>query len=279
MIHIENLSFRYGKHRVFRGFGLDVPDGQVCLITGVNGVGKSTLLKLMAGVLHPEAGTIQFSRSMGHDPRRKIGFISDSLSLYKSLTVAHAIRYHQDVYGSPMFDDTLIRQTKIGRAQKIKDLSAGQRTIFHLSLVLSTEPEVLLIDEVIHSIDAYLRKLFLDQVIALISRRPVTVVMVNLNFYDIERLVDRVILLRSGRILVDEPIDELKSKVKKIVATGQAESLPVLFQADFSGHSEFYIYPYDPGLANVIDGRVVNLDLTEIISAFIGGEYAAQRNE
>jgi ABC-2 type transport system ATP-binding protein len=154
MIHIENLSFRYGKHRVFRGFGLDVPDGQVCLITGVNGAGKSTLLKLMAGVLHPEAGTVQFSRSMGDDPRRKTGFISDSLSLYKSLTVAQAIRYHQDVYGLRTFDDTLIHQTKIVRAQKIKDLSAGQRTIFHLSLVLSTEPEVLLIDEVIHSIDS-----------------------------------------------------------------------------------------------------------------------------
>jgi ABC-2 type transport system ATP-binding protein len=276
MLQIKNLSFRYGKHRVFQDFGLDVPDGQVCLITGVNGVGKSTLLKLFAGVLRPDAGTIEFPKSMAQDPKRKIGFISDSLSLYKSLTVGQAIRYHRDVYSVRTFDDNLIRHTKIERGQRVKDLSAGQRTIFHLSLILSTEPDILLIDEVIHSIDAYLRKLFLDQLIALISRRSVTVIMVNLNFYDIEHIVNRVILLRSGKILVDEPIEELKAKVKKIVAAKQPAALAVLSQSDFSGYSEFYVYPYEPGLAGDIEGNVVDLNLTEIISAFIGGEYAEQ---
>ena len=277
MLQIKNLSFRYGKHRVFQDFRLDVPDGQVCLITGVNGVGKSTLLKLIAGVLRPDAGTIEFPGSKGRDPKRKIGFISDNLSLYRTLTVSQAIRYHQDVYGVRSFDDSLIRHTKIEKSQKIRDLSAGQRTIFHLSLILSAEPDILLIDEVIHSIDAYLRKLFLDQLIALISKRAVTVLLVNLNFYDIEHLVDRVILLRSGRILVDEPIEELKSKVKKIVASKQPTGLAVLSQSDFSGYSEFYVYPYQPGLAGYIEGNVVDLDLTQIVSAFIGGEYAEQR--
>ena len=276
MLQVKNLFFRYGKHRIFQDFRLDIPNGQVSLITGVNGVGKSTLLRLIAGVLFPDAGTIEFPKSMGQDPKRKIGFISDSLSLYRSLTVSQAIRYHQNVYRIRTFDDNLIHHTKIERGQRVKDLSAGQRAIFHLSLILSTEPDILLIDEIIHSIDAYLRKLFLDQLIALISRRSVTVIMVNLNFYDIEHLVDRVILLRSGKILVDEPIDELKSKVKKVVATRRPESLAVLSKADFSGYSEFYVYPYEPGLADGIKGNVIDLNLTEIISAFIGGEYADQ---
>ena len=276
MLQVKNLSFRYGRHRVFQDFRLDVPDGQVCLITGINGVGKSTLLKLIAGVLRPQRGTIEFPGLKGQDPRRKIGFISDSLSLYRSLTVGQAIRFHKDVYGVQTFDDNLIRHTKIERGDKVKNLSAGQRTIFHLSLILSTEPEILLIDEVIHSIDAYLRKLFLDHLIALISRRKVTVIMVNLNFYDIEHIVDRVILFRSGRILVDEPIGELKSRVKKVVATHRPEPLAVLSSIDFPGYSEFYVYPYEPGLAVGLEGNVVDLDLTEIISGFIGGEYAEQ---
>jgi ABC-2 type transport system ATP-binding protein len=276
MLQVNNLSFRYGRHRVFQDFRLDVPDGQVCLITGINGVGKSTLLKLIAGALRPQAGTIEFPGLKGQDPRRKIGFISDSLSLYRSLTVGQAIRFHKDVYGIQTFDDNLIRRTKIERGHKVKNLSAGQRTIFHLSLILSTEPDIILIDEVIHSIDAYLRKLFLDHLIALISRRKVTVIMVNLNFYDIEHIVDRVILLRSGSILVDEPIGELKSKVKKIVAARRPGSLAVLSSTDFSGYSEFYVYPYEPALAGGIEGNVVDLDLTEIISGFIGGEYAEQ---
>lgn len=274
MIEIEGLSFSYGKTKIFGDFSLRIPQGQVCLITGINGVGKSTLLRLMAGVLRPAQGEIRFAPNMGSDPRRKIGFISDVLSLYESLTIAQAIDLHKSVYALPSFDDSLIRHAKIGRNQKIKELSTGQRTIFHLSLVLSIEPEILLIDEIIHSIDAYLRKIFLEQIVQLLLKRPVTVVMVNLNFHDIEHLVERVILLRSGKIAVDENIEDLKAKVKKIVSGNRPESLNILSQIDYSNHSEFYVYPYANDLKEKIEGEIVDLNLTEIVSAFIGGEYA-----
>jgi len=215
MIGIKDLSFSYGKLKLFENFNLEVPEGEVCLITGINGVGKSTLLRLIAGALHPAGGDILFDEKIGRDPRRKIGFISDILSLYESLTVARSIDFHMSVYNLSKYDNSLIRHTKIGLDQKIKDLSTGQKTIFHLSLILSTEPEILLIDEIIHSIDAYLRRLFLEQLIQLQSERKLTILMVNLNFHDIEHIVERVILLKSGTIAVDEKIDDLKAKVKK----------------------------------------------------------------
>jgi ABC-2 type transport system ATP-binding protein len=274
MITAKDLSFSYGKLKVFENFNLDIPEGQVCLITGINGVGKSTLLRLMAGVLRPAKGEIVFDEKLGDDPRRKIGFISDILSLYESLTVSQSINLHKSVYGLSEFDDSLIRHTKIGHSQKIKELSTGQKTIFHLSLILSIEPEVLLIDEIIHSIDAYLRKVFLEQLIQLQSQRKITVVMVNLNFHDIEHMVERVILLKRGEVAVDEGIDGLKAKVKKIISASPPQSIPVLSQVNYSGHSEFFVYPFQEGLRNQIEGDVVDLNLTEIISAFIGGEYA-----
>jgi len=88
MISIKDLFFSYGKLKVFQKFSLDVPEGEVCLITGINGVGKSTLLRLIAKVLRPAGGEIIFDKKLGQDPRHKIGFISDILSLYDSLTVA-----------------------------------------------------------------------------------------------------------------------------------------------------------------------------------------------
>jgi len=273
MIEIKDLSFSYGKIRVFKNFNMQIPEGQVCLITGINGVGKSTLLRLIARVLKPAGGEIVFDEKMGDDPRRKIGFISDILSLYESLTVIQAIDFHKSVYGLSQFDDSLIRHTKISRDQKIKELSSGQRTIFHLSLILSIEPEILLIDEIIHSIDAYLRTIFLEQLIQLQSQRKLTIIMVNLNFHDIEHIVERVILLKSGQIAVDEKIDALKAKVKKIISA-VPPTLPVVSQIDYSDHSEFFVYPYEEKNREQIDGEVVDLDLTEIVSAFIGGEYA-----
>lgn len=274
MLTIKDLSFNYGKLKVFKNFNLHVPEGQVCLITGINGVGKSTLLRLIAGVLRPAKGEIILSEKMGESPKYKLGFISDILSLYESLTVAQLIDFHKSVYNLSQYDDYLIRHTKIGHKQKIKELSKGQKTILHLSLILSAEPELLLIDEIIHSIDAYLRRIFLEQLIQLQEQRKLTIIMVNLNFHDIEHMVERVILLKSGQIAVDEEIDALKAKVKKIVSAVPPQSLPVLSQIDYSDHSEFFVYPYKEELKEKIEGEVVDLDLTEIVSAFIGGEYA-----
>jgi ABC-2 type transport system ATP-binding protein len=274
VIDIKGLSFSFGKNQVFKDFNLQIPDGQVCLITGINGVGKSTLLRLMAGVLRPDRGEIRYDAKLGADPRRKVGFVSDALSLYESLTVAEAIGLHESVYGLSSFDDSLVQHTKIGYGQKVRELSIGQRTIFHLSLILSFEPDVLLVDEIIHSIDAYLRRIFLEQIVQLLSTRRMTVVMVNVNFHDIERLVERVILLKSGEITVDENIDDLKAKVKKIVGQSQPTSLNVLSRIDYSDHSEFFVYPFNDRLRETIEGDVFDLNLTEIVSAFIGGEYA-----
>ena len=274
MIEIKNLSFRYGKTKVFENFNLQISGGQVCLITGINGMGKSTLLRLMAGVLRPADGGIVYGEKLEDDSRRKIGFISDILSLYESQTVAQAIAYHKSIYNISSFDDTLIKHTKIGYDQKIKELSSGQRTILHLSLILSTEPELLLIDEIIHSIDAYLRRVFLEQLVQLLTERHITVVMVNLNFHDIEHLVERVILLKAGEIAVDEDIDALKAKVKKILSDRPPETLNILSQIDYSDHSEFFVYPFDEKSIEALEGDVVDLNLTEIVTAFIGGEYA-----
>ena len=91
---------------------------------------------------------------------------------------------------------------------------------------MPTEPEILLIDEIIHSIDAYLRRIFLEQLIQLQSDRQLTIIMVNLNFHDIEHIVERVILLKSGKIDVDEKIDDLKLKVKKISKLSKKDHNP-----------------------------------------------------
>lgn len=274
MIEVRGLSFSYGKTNVFKDFDLSIPEGQICLITGINGVGKSTLLRLMAGVLRPDKGEIRYDARLGADPRRKLGFVSDALSLYESLNVTEAIAFHKSVYSLSSFDDSLVRHTKIGYGQKVRELSIGQRTILHLSLILSLEPEVLLVDEIIHSIDAYLRRIFLEQIVQLLSKRRLTVVMINVNFHDIEHLIERVILLKSGKIAVDENIEDLKAKVKKIVSQKPPAAMNVLSRIEYADHSEFFVYPFQDRLRETIEGDVFDLNLTEIVSAFIGGEYA-----
>jgi ABC-type multidrug transport system ATPase subunit len=276
MIKIKNLTFGYGrgKRPLFQSFNLEIQQGETVLITGINGAGKTTLLRLLAGVLLPRSGSLEFSPQLGKDPRARIGFISDKVRLYEDMTLAAAIRYHSSIYSVSRFDRSLLDKTRLTLDKKIKNLSAGQRLIFHLSLILSAQPDILLIDEVIHSIDAYLREMFLNSLLELMAQRQVTVIMVNLNFHDIEKIPQRVILLRDGEIAVDESIEQLKQKVKKVVTANELTAgVPILFSTVYGDTYEYYVYPFEDRFREVLEGEIRDLNLNDIIKAFIGGQY------
>jgi len=243
MIKINSLTFSYGDNPLFNNFNLEIPKNQTLLITGINGVGKSTLLKLMAGVLKPIMGKIKYDGRPIEKIKKRIGFISDSMSLYNDMKISNLISLHKRMFGIDEFYDSLIKHTKIKYSQKVGQLSIGQRAILHLSLILSQKPKIILIDEVLPSIDAYLRELFLNELLKVIAEGDITVVMVNLNFHDIESLVNRVILLKNGKIEIDEPIDILKSRVRKLICEKVPENLPVIFNQKFGNYFESFIYP------------------------------------
>jgi ABC-2 type transport system ATP-binding protein len=276
MIKIEDMGFAYGRRGVLRDFNLHIKEGETTLITGINGTGKTTLLRLMAGVLFPQRGSIHYSEKLGPDPRGKIGFISDRMHLYENMTLSSAIRFHSRVYRIGEFDMSLMEQARLQPDQRIGDLSAGQKLIFHLGLILAAQPDILLIDEVIHSIDAFLREMFLNRLLECMAQRNVTLILVNLNYHDIENIPQRVILLKNGRVAVDEPIEDLKAKVKKLVSAEEISGIPSLYTRHYADRFEYYAYPFSPDLAARTKGgpKVVDLNLDEIIKAFIGGEYA-----
>ena len=270
MIELENVHFAFGRKKVYEELSLKLVPGQTTLITGVNGAGKSTLLRLMAGVLLPDKGRIHYHESLGPQPKRRTGFISDALSLYGDLTVGETLRFHQRMFGLDEMDESLLKQASIALNQKIAHLSVGQRTIVHFSLIFSQNPRMLLIDEVIHGLDAYLRQCVLDRLLEYLEKKDVTVVFVNINFHDIEFLVDRVILLKGGHVLVDASLDSLKARVRRVIGTRMPDSGQILWQRSLGGETEWYVYGKEG-----MGGEGINL--TEIVAAFIAGEYGHAR--
>ena len=273
MIRLSNLSFAYGSKKVLEDFSLELSAGETVMITGPNGVGKSTILRLLAGVLIPVSGKIDHGLPEGTDPRRKTAFLPDSLSIYRSMTPAQAAEFHAGFYNTEPSDLELALKAGIDVNSKISDLSVGQRVLVHLSLILSTDPELILIDEVLHSVDPYLRDIVFRQLIAVMEKRNPIVVMVNLNFHEIEHLADRVIFLGRTGIRLDESVDDLKAKTRRIIAEEIPPDYSILLSETVMGKKQHIVYPFDEQAEGTNFESIQKMDLTEIMTAFMGGEY------
>ena len=277
IITVQDLCLNFGKKRVLDHLDVRFEKGKTVLIAGNNGVGKSSFLKCLAGVLFPDAGEIRIAESV---PKEKIAFISDKMSLFDDLTLAQGIEFHSRLFNvkNADFDRSLLQQLRLDMDQKIKGLSVGERAIYHFSLLLSQQPEILLLDEIIHTIDPYLRELFLEALIGLIDELNTTVIMVNHTFSDMGRLPERVLIMENGRFVFDEPSEDVHKKIKKIVTKKEiAADIPVIFINQSPLYNEYYIYPYVEGMRAGIGCEFQDVDLTEIVKSFIGGYYAKKR--
>ena len=274
---IENLKVSIGRKTVLDNIHIQFQKGESVVIAGKNGAGKTTFLKCLANVILPDQGFIEFSEKVSPE---KMGYISDQLSLFENYTVKKGIDFHSAVYRIQDFDYTLINELKLNLNQKIKSLSAGERTLYHLALILAQKPEILFVDEIIHVIDPYLREKFLETVIDLIDRFQTTVVMVNHTFTEIEKIPDRVLVMEKGQFILDEKAEDLGGKLKKVVAKEEIpEEVPCVFKREASYLKEYFIYPFDEAFRKKYPNDYKDINLNEIIKAFIGGQYAKERNQ
>lgn len=277
MIEVKDLTFKFGNKTVLENVNVRFRDGEFVLIAGNNGAGKSTFLKCLMGIISPTGGEIRFDKNLS---RKKIGFVTDRLSLFENLSIQEAIALHCRVYGISSFNDELLGQLELDKTGKVKDLSVGERTMLLFSLVMAQEPELLLIDEIMHALDPYIREMFLDSLLDTITRHGTTVVAVNHTFSEIEKIPERVLVLENHHFILDEKTDVLKTKIKK-VEMGPEDRLvgdiPVIYKSETPFHREYFIYPFEEEMRRIFQYDFQDLKLEEIMKSFIGGYYVKKR--
>jgi ABC-type multidrug transport system ATPase subunit len=275
VLEVRNLKVRFGKKVALGDIHVQFRKGESVVIAGSNGAGKSTLLRCLAGVIHPDKGQILYAKDV---PREKIAFISDGLSLFENMTLKQGLDFHLRTFHIHDPDESFFQQLKFSLNQKIKSLSVGERTLYHLSLLLSQKPAVLLIDEIIHAVDPYLREKFLEAVIEAIDKYGTTMITINHTFSEIQNIPERVLMMEGGRFILDEKSESLKAKIKKVVTDVELPAeIPFVFKKESAFGKEYFVYPFQDDFRRKYPHDFQSLELGEIIKALIGGEYAKKR--
>ncbi|MGD0781612.1 MAG: ABC transporter ATP-binding protein [Candidatus Aminicenantales bacterium] len=275
ILEARGLTVRYGRKYALRDLSAAFAPGEAVIIAGSNGAGKSTLLRCLAGAIIPDKGKIICGPGL---TKAKIGFISDRLSLYENWTLGEAWRFHRREFGIDAAERPSIEGFFLADNRRIKSLSVGERTLFHLTLLLAQRPAVLLIDEVVHGLDPFLREKFLETVIGAMDELKTAVVMVNHTLSDTAQIPERILIMDEGRFILDERREDLLAKVKKISGDSPLPAgWPVLFETASEYRRERYIYPFPADARREAALEIEDIGLDEIVKAFIGGAYVQKR--
>ena len=218
---------------VLNGLDWQLLPGQVVGLLGRNGAGKTTLLEALLGLREPQAGRVtlfgQDVQALDDAARARIGYVPQHSDLFEGFTAAQLLAYFRSFY--PRWNEArvegLLSRWDIPRDKVVRKLSGGQQQRLSIIRALAHEPDLLVLDEPVASLDPVGRRDFLRQLVEQVLDRGTTVVFSTHILSDLERVAFNLAFLSGGRISVQAPLDELLEQVRAF--TGTAPELAGLF--------------------------------------------------
>ncbi len=218
-----HLNKSYGRKWALRDCTLQIPIGCIAGLVGPNGAGKTTLLHLITGLLAPSNGAITV---LGHTPGKdmkqllpRIGFVSQEHPLYKTFTVKEMLMVGQKLNHAWHQEQALQRleRLNIPLHQQTGKLSGGQQAQVALILALAKQPEILILDEPVASLDPIARREFQQTLLDAVAEHGMTVLISSHNIADLERFCDYLIIMSTSRVQFATRVNSLMQSHKMLV--------------------------------------------------------------
>jgi ABC-2 type transport system ATP-binding protein len=221
-IETRNLGRKFGKFEAVKSVSLTVPKGTVFGLLGVNGAGKSTIIKMIMGHLQPTTGEIRvLGRTLGEDLlgiRRRVAYVSENRYLYEWMTVEESIgftkAFHETWEDKKASD--LLKRFSLPPEKKVRQLSRGNRARLCLLLALSFNPELIILDEPTSGLDPIVRRDFIENIVAEIAEEGKTVLFSSHIVEEVERVADYVGIINEGELLLVSTLDDIKASYKRV---------------------------------------------------------------
>ncbi len=214
-IATSGLSKDFGSGRGLFGLDLEVREGEVFGFLGPNGAGKSTTMRLLLDLIRPTSGSAQMlGLDTVHDSleiRRRVGFLPGDFALYPKLTGRAMLDYLAELRGGvdPRVRDSLVGRFGADIDRPIRHLSTGNRQKIGLVQAFMHEPELLILDEPIAGLDPLVQQSF-HALLGEVSAEGRTVFLSSHTLSEVERVTDRLAILREGRLVVVDSLENLR---------------------------------------------------------------------
>lgn len=214
LLEIKNLYKSYGNKEVLKNINLEIPNGKIIGLLGKNGTGKTTLIKLITGLLTIDKGEILINgKEIGPESKLAITYLPERTYLDKSMTIKETLEFFKEFYAN--FDikkaRKLLKTLDLNENQKLVKMSKGMQEKVQLVLVMSRKVDLYILDEPLGGVDPATRDYILDTILTNFNEGASILISTHL-ISDIERILDEVIFIDKGKIELVGSADELRSK-------------------------------------------------------------------
>jgi ABC-2 type transport system ATP-binding protein len=229
MIELRNINKAFEKLNAVKDVNMTIQKGSIFGLIGSNGAGKTTIIKLLAGIYKQDSGDVFVEGNAVYENeqlKEKIFYISDQPYFFPQHTIKQMARFYKSMY--PSWNQSrfnkLAEVFEMDTNKKIQTFSKGIQRQAAFWLALSTMPEILILDEPMDGLDPVARKKVKNLLIQDVADREMTILISSHNLREIEDVCDHIGILHNGTLLVQKELDDLKSDVHKVQLAYKGEA-------------------------------------------------------
>lgn len=277
VIETTGLTKFYGKARGIADVNMTVEEGEIFGFIGPNGAGKSTTIRLLLGLIHSTSGSAKiFGKDItefGSEIRNDVGYLPSEVFYYDNMKVMDLLRYSASFYDK----DKKVTERRIKELaeilnlalnKKIEDLSYGNRKKVGIVQGLLHEPKLIILDEPTGGLDPLMQQKFFDLLKAE-NKRGATILFSSHNLTEVQKMCDRVAIIKEGELIRTEKISDLVDGTYKRIRLEAVKKIPADYFAKLAGVGDLLVDEQSAsflfqGQINDVTKKLAGLDLTEL---------------